>query len=221
MRKIFLALALCTTLCAGAQNEGRNWYLGADGGIQLFNGYEDKYMDFVDRIQAPTFQVTLGRNIIPGFSLDGNVAMCNMVGLYKYFDYNANFTSQEFYDNESTIAAVENLHIQDGWYVHAYLRAGVDLLNIGKDPQQAKKSHLSPFLGAGFAWGTSSNRGSSSSPTIVYGLNYGYDVCRSCRCYIEANCHSLEDKLEGEMCEIHSLHSVYSLRLGLMFNIGK
>lgn len=209
MRKLLLAMLgiVAFTLCE-AQN---SWYAGVSVGTQVFNGMNDHKMDFADRL-APVFDVQVGKWINPWLALDANLSFADFKGIYNTPKEDKHFVTDTRYGDDAL-----SLRKQDGWYANFYVDAKFDLNNLFSANGEEQKHHVAPYIGLGFASGLKSDD-SCFAPTMHLGLRYSYRINQSFAVTADLSNYWVTKDLESEVCNDHSMHDVYGLRLGISYN---
>jgi len=226
MKKFLFICMLCVSVIASAQSnyqkqdtlrtsKERLWYLGVNGGAQVFSGMSDHNLAFGKRI-APVGGISFGRIMNNWLSLDATLTIAQFKGLYVRPTESKHFTTDRAFDLE------KKTYYQDGAYLQFYVRAGFDLNTIIAGYKSDRKGSFEPYVGVGLSSGLGKSLGVcnlTAAPTLDYGLQYKYNFCKSCSGIIDFHGNAVSQKLEGESCDLHAMHASYGLKLGLIFNL--
>lgn len=232
MKKIYIviiALCLCPAIYAGqshieqtttAEDSARtdkplHWYIGVDAGAQIFDGMCDSRLSFGSRI-APVGSVTFGREINNWLNLDVNVSVAGFRGLYVRPVEDKHFATNEAFDLDN------KTYYQKGTYMQFYARAGFDLNTIFAGYKASRKGSFVPYVGVGVATGLGRSLGvnnAAAALTLDYGLQYKLKVGSSVSLLWDFHGAAITKGLEGESCDEHSLHGIYGLKFGVLFNL--
>lgn len=216
MKKTFtLIAALCMGVAAFAQNAETTpkqiGYIGVNAGAQVFNGMNDNRLGFGDRV-APVVELNGGVFVTQAIALDLNLSTAQFRGLYAY-----PFTGQHFQTGEVHVTdGNPYTYDQRGWYLQADVNARFDLNTLIWGYKYNRHHHFIPYFGGGVATGACAQNGRPAG-LINLGLQYKYSFTPNWAVFGDFKSTWVGKGLENEVCEDHSLHNVYGLRLGFSY----
>lgn len=203
---------------APACKEGiRKWYIGLNGGAQVFSGTADYHLPFGKAI-APVGGINFGRYINHWLNIDLNLTAAQFKGLYNRPVGDKHFATENCFDLDA------QRYYQQGAYLQLYARAGFDLNTIFGGYKPCRKTSFVPYVGGGIATGLGKNCADASNfgivPTIDYGLEFLIRFCPVCTGVIDLHGNAVGIGLDNENCTVHAFHSSYGAKLGVRFNLG-
>lgn len=162
-----------------------NWFFSVGGGAQVLYGNNDHMGNFKDRI-APTFNVSLGKWVTPGFGLR-----------LQY----SGLQAKGFAMNKATNYVVggaegENFCRQKWDYMnlHGDLMINLNVLFSGYNPNRVYE--IIPYIGAG--WAHSYSHPHTNSATFNAGIINRFRLSSAVDLNLELSATGLEGKFDGE-----------------------
>ena len=181
-----------------------NWFFSVGGGAQVLYGNNDHIGKFRDRV-APTFNVSVGKWVTPGFGLRLQYSGLQAKG----------FTTSE------TANYVVGGPREDGSYkqrwdymnLHGDLMINLNALFGGYNPNRVYE--IIPYIGAG--WAHSYSKPHTNAATFNAGIINRFRVSSAVDINIEIGGMLAEDKFDGEIGGKHGYDGVASLTAGLTY----
>lgn len=214
-KALTLFAALCMSAAAFAQNAESTpkqiGYLGVSAGAQVFNGMNDSRLDFGDRV-APVIELTGGVWVTQAIALDLNLSGAQFRGLYAYPFGNQHFQTSDQHITDGNVYTFD----QRGWYLQADVNARFDLNTLFWGYKYNRHHHFVPYFGGGVATGSCGHSGGPAG-LINLGLQYKYNITPNWAVFGDFKSTWIGKGLENEVCDEHSLHNVYGLRIGFSY----
>ena len=162
-----------------------NWFFSVGGGAQVLYGNNDHIGKFRDRV-APTFNVSVGKWVTPGFGLRMQYSGLQAKG----------FTTNETANYVVGGPRADGSHKQrwDYMNLHGDLMINLNALFGGYNPNRVYE--IIPYIGAG--WAHSYSRPHTNAATFNAGIINRFRLSNAVDLNLELSATGLEGKFDGE-----------------------
>lgn len=213
MKKSIIIACLLLSVAASAQSTGggKDWYLGLNVGPQVFNGVNDKFLPYGERI-APVGEISGGLWLNNWLTLDANVSAAQFKGLYTTPVGDKHFTTDKMFENGS-------LRYQNGAYMQIDANLRFDLVNAFAKEEANYHSHVLPYVGTGCAIALGKDLTNRAAFVLNAGIQYRYDILPTFGILAEFKNSWVTKQLDNENGCDHKFHWVYGIKAGFYVNI--